>query len=1264
MAVVVPQAIVAAPGNIAALPDKDFRVGSISPNAAQTQRVQQLGATVRWNRFGTPQSLIKYGGWLKTGLSGSPETAARSWIRTNRSLFKLSDADVTALELVSSNPIGSGRAVLFRQRYGSLQAGQDGLIVVGVVSGKIAYASSSSSGSMAAPSAATLTPQQAWLKAAASVGRPTAVGAVGSARTVDDWTAFSVAGFQTPASAIKSEGKVDQRARIVAVPTFTNGVRAAYETIVLDTSSAVPTAYTVFVDARTGNILMRYNRVDHAEQEPQASHLQERRADAPTFGAFAGTTNEPNNCGPDHAIVAPAGTRTIDIVASATIPANDIVLYLLNAAKVEITHADTGTSPEAVHHEFAAPTAGTFYARVCEFNTGDPAFSYDGAYATNDVVSSATDFQYPPKWKYFTANPSLADDPSAEPYDHVNTDTRVVGCWVLVHNGANVPDCSASVGKLQNLAARVPWDHIVQTNTPSYTTIGNSAVSGEAWTTPLTPGPLQQRPVHLDRRYVDTWQNIWNQARCNPSVLVPGGNDINASVTSLFAAHNRMHDWSYFLGFTEDTWNMQQNNFGNNPGPGQEHDPEYGQAQSGALLPVAAGVSRDNANQITLPDGVPGITNMYLWQPIAGAFYAPCVDGDYDMSVIGHEYTHAISNRMAGGPDAGLSGTQARAMGESWSDLVAVEFLNEFNLVPTNNESPFSVGAYVTGNKDRGIRNYNMSTSPLNYSNVGYDFVCNAALVGPPIEEACPDGRTQVHADGEIWSATNFEIRQLFIQKYKGSFPATNKARQKACAEGTYPASSCPGNRRWAQIMFDAFLLMPGAVSMLDARDAYLSADMMRFGGANQTILWRAFAHRGMGVGASSPGGASEVDPTPSFQSPREGFKSVKFRILAADEGNAPITNAKVYVGRYEAGVTPVADTIGATTLTDTANFVSGNYEFLVVAPGYGHVRFPRNIVGTGNLTLTVNLSTNRASLSKGAVATGTGTGVNNMFDDTELTQWSGIAPANAQFVTVDLEGGVQNVKRVNVSAMLSPETGGRFRALRQFEIWTCNGDAVTCVANTSYTKIYTSPADAFPGVRPRPTAPDLILRSFDVPDTNATHVQLRVLSNQCTADNTGFRGDQDDDPTNTTDCVNGSTADNLVRAAELQVFSSTPALPPVDPAVVVTTTAPATAATGSQLTYSISYTNGGPNASTDAVLKDVLPTGLQFVSASDGGTYSGTSRTVRWNLGTVNVGFSGTRTLVVRVTASAGSTITNSATVVAPLTTSVSTPAVTTITP
>ena len=1260
LAVAVPQAAMAAPVNISGLPDKDFRSGSIQPTATQRQRVTQLGAAVSWNRFGTPQSLIKYGGWLATGLSGSPETAARNWIRSNRSLFRLSDADVTNLDLLASNPLGSGRAVLFRQRYGSLAGGQDGLIIVGIANGKIAYVSSSASGSMPAPASALLSPQQAWLKAAAHLGMPTALASIGNVRSEGNWTIFSADGFGTPQ--VGKSSRVDQRAQLVAIPTFQNGVRPAYEAIVLDVDGAEPTAYTVFVDARSGSVLMRFNRVDHAADDHEEL-FESDPADAPTFGQFAGTTTVATGCGPDHPIVAPAGTWTIDIVASATDPINDIVLFLYDTdGTTELANMDSGTSPEAIHYEFVAPTAGTYFARVCEFNAGDPPFTYDGAFATSDVAGSSSALAYPPKWKYFRANPSLANDPSPEEYDLVNTDTRLIGCWVLNHNGAAVPECSSAVGKLQNLASRVPWDHNVQSNTSSFTSIGNNAIAGEAWTTPLTPGPLQQRPIHLDRRYIDDWQNIWNQSRCDTASLTPGGNDILASVTNLFVSHNRMHDWSYFLGFTEEAWNLQENNFGNDPGAGQEHDPEYGQAQSGALLPVEAGVSRDNANQITLNDGVPGITNMYLWQPIAGGFYAPCVDGDYDMSVIGHEYTHAISNRMAGGPDASLTGTQARAMGESWSDLAAVEYLNEFNLVPTNTESKFAVGPYVTGNKDRGIRNYNMSTSPLNFSDVGYDFVCNAPLIAPEIEGTCPDGRTQVHADGEIWSAINYDIRQALIQKYNGSHPSSNNTRQRACAEGVYPASSCPGNRRWIQIMFDAWLLMPGSVSMLDARDAYLAADMLRFGGANQAALWREFARGGMGMAASSAS-ASEVDPVPDFRSPLHGYKNVKFRVFAADEGNAPITNAKIYVGRFEAAATPIADTISGGAIDDTAQFVEGDYEFVVAAPGYGHVRFPRRFVGTGNINLDIHMATNRASLAKGAVATGVGTNVNNMFDDTELTNWTGLAPA-ASFVTVDLQGTVQNVKRVNVSAMLNPENGGRFRALRQFEIWTCNGSAATCALNTNFTKIYTSPADAFPGVRPRPTAPDLILRTFDVPDTNATHVQLRVVSNQCTATNTGFRGDQDADPLNETDCVLGSDADLDVKAAELQVFSSTPAAPPLDPAVVVTVTAPAEAPTGSQLTYTISYTNAGPEASSDAKLKDVLPAGLKFVSASDGGTYNSTNRTVRWDLGTINVGYTGTRNLVVKVTAAAGAVISNTATVTAPLTTSVSLPAVTTITP
>src|SRR3712207_3340909 len=145
------------------------------------------------------------------------------------------------------------------------------------------------------------------------------------------------------------------------------------------------------------------------------------------------------------------------------------------------------------------------------------------------------------------------------------------------------------------------------------------------------------------------------------------------------------------------------------------------------------------------------VTNMYMWQPFAGAAYPPCVDGDFDMTVIGHEYTHAISNRMVGGPDDNLTSSsdgQARSMGESWSDLAAVEFVFEHGYSPADDENPFAVGPYVTGSKQKGIRNYAMNRSPLNYSNVqGYD----------------GSGRSSPHDDGEIWSAANYDIRQAMI---------------------------------------------------------------------------------------------------------------------------------------------------------------------------------------------------------------------------------------------------------------------------------------------------------------------------------------------------------------------------------------------------------------------------------------------------------------------------------------------------------------------
>ena len=62
--------------------------------------------------------------------------------------------------------------------------------------------------------------------------------------------------------------------------------------------------------------------------------------------------------------------------------------------------------------------------------------------------------------------------------------------------------------------------------------------------------------------------------------------------------------------------------------------------------------------------------------------------------------------------------------------------------------------------------------------------------------------------------------------------------------------------------MFDAFLLMPTGPSMLDARDAQLGADRLRFGGANQTRVLARVRMRGFGEAAASTNAQRRATPS------------------------------------------------------------------------------------------------------------------------------------------------------------------------------------------------------------------------------------------------------------------------------------------------------------------------------------------------------------------------------------------------------------------
>ena len=1094
------------------LADFDVRATTaVAATSTQLDLANDLNATVRWTPFGTPQSLIRYGGPIATGIQGTGATAAaRAWLDGNRALYRLDS--VHSLESYAEIPLTDGAyVVVFRQHVDGLPVSPGGLASVGLAGSPqdgwdVVYASSTLVPQQPLTGSTGITAQEALVEAAEDAGAEIQTSEVAVDELRAGWRLLEVDGLG-----------VEQLVRQVAFPDPVRGIRPAYETIYYDGAEE---GYRHIVDAGSGQVLFRESIVHHADDEAS--------------------------------------------------------------------------------------------------------------------------------WNVYPARPTMTPM-SSPPWNFPSADTRDLLCW------SQQPGCTLVV---DNGAAGVAWDVDARTGTPTLTTIGNAVDAAEWWLG--GGGGPGQRPTSADRRYDFPWTNVWYDTGCHSDNLAPGGNDIDASVTSLFASANRMHDWAYHLGFTEETWNAQDFNFGRG---GEENDAVTARAQANAISPG----SRNNATMATRPDGVSSTMSMFLWQPQANAFYGPCVVGDYDMSVIGHEYTHMIENRMIG-KGGGRSGFHAGAMGESWSDFIGAEHLNEYGLV-TGVADPWSVGAYVTGNPIRGIRNYNMSfpsagdfpqpardvrVGTLNLGSMGYD------ITGP-----------QVHADSQIWSATNHDLRSLFLARY----PGQGTQQQLECADGRRPADQCPGNRRWIQLVFDAMLLMPTAPTMLDARDAYFAADMLRFGGANQDLLWLGFARRGFGENASASG-TGDTDPVPSFASPTHDEATLHFEAVAKDEGGAPV-QAEVFVGNYEARATP---------LQPTERFVPNpeGYNFIARADGYGHVRFfVKNLQPGEERTITIHFPTNVASIAQGASASGDGNGHAGLIDDTEETNWQsapglpnlvlvdapsaaagrygaagadfGPAPTEAGFagdivlvddgsadptlgceslvgfpagaialvdrgecpftqkvgnaqaagagavivannvpgdpfsmggadptiqipsvmvslddgstiraglpatgtvasaatrpvagsqVTIALDG-PQQISRAQASAMLLPGQN-RFTALRQFELYACtagNLENPTCdgATDAGWERFLRSHPDAFPAPNPRPSSPDLNLRAFALPPTDATHVKFVVLTNQCTG-NPDFQGEQHNDPlAPSPDCRTTSVGAEEVRAAELQLLTSRP---------------------------------------------------------------------------------------------------------------------------
>ncbi len=215
-------------------------------------------------------------------------------------------------------------------------------------------------------------------------------------------------------------------------------------------------------------------------------------------------------------------------------------------------------------------------------------------------------------------------------------------------------------------------------------------------------------------------------------------------------------------------------------------------------------------------------------------------DSDLDAGIIAHEYCHGLSNRLTGGAanSSCLSGNQ-RA-GEGWSDLCALFFTATAADTATTQRG---VGSYVIfdSSEGAGIRPYpyttDMAVNPLTYGDL-----TTGALSVP-------------HGVGTVWATAVWEMYwKLVVDPAIGFDP------------NFYDGSG--RNNTAIQLVVDGLKLQGCNPTFLDARDAILVADQVNNGGANECLIWEAFAKRGMGANADDGGSPNSLNVTENFDLP------------------------------------------------------------------------------------------------------------------------------------------------------------------------------------------------------------------------------------------------------------------------------------------------------------------------------------------------------------------------------------------------------------
>jgi hypothetical protein len=417
------------------------------------------------------------------------------------------------------------------------------------------------------------------------------------------------------------------------------------------------------------------------------------------------------------------------------------------------------------------------------------------------------------------------------------------------------------------------------------------------------------------------------------------------------------------------------------------------------------------------------------------------MNGGDDSGVVWHEYTHGLSNRLVTNADGSgaVSTPQAGAMGEAWSDWYASDNQVREGLKTDAIGTPgeIDVGAY----SDRDP--HTLRTQALDCPVDAVDAACPAAVGNPPGGYTYGSfgkvaGAPEVHADGEIWSETLWDLRQALQVQLGGAGVGSDIAEI---------------------LVSDGMRVSPPEPSYLDMRNSILTAEEIDFGGQLHDLVWSVFRKRGMGYFAAAADGA-DTQPIEDFTRPPDPNTptgSVTGVVTNADSG-LPIQGVLVGFGghasrpEFDEFFADVTDANGRYTITGVP---VGSYPKLAFQPSAGfNQEIARNVPITQDTTVVRNTAMTRdwSSLSGGADITQVsddtggeqGCGAAQALDQSQGTTWSAFNPTSADpdnphtgspTMTIELPD------TIDVSSFLiNPSAGcgdGASATTRQFRIET-----------------------------------------------------------------------------------------------------------------------------------------------------------------------------------------------------------------------------------